>query len=84
MAGNVWEWVEDCQHESYSGAPSDGSAWTAGCSKRSDGKVPRVLRGGSWYDTPYGCRAAYRNYNPDVRDLTYGIRVVRVVSARTP
>ena len=26
--GNVWEWVEDCYHESYAGAPSDGSAWT--------------------------------------------------------
>ena len=43
MHGNVWEWVEDCWHDSYSGAPSDGSAWTTGgdCSKR-------VLRGGSW------------------------------------
>ena len=25
-AGNVWEWVEDCYHESYEGAPRDGSA----------------------------------------------------------
>ena len=28
--GNVWEWVEDCWHASYDGAPSDGSAWTSG------------------------------------------------------
>ena len=41
--GNVWEWVEDCGHDSYDGAPSDGSAWTSGgdCSTR-------VVRGGSW------------------------------------
>ena len=30
MIGNVWEWVEDCVHDAYSGAPQDGSAWTAG------------------------------------------------------
>ena len=41
--GNVWEWVEDCLHENYSGAPTDGSAWTIGgnCGAR-------MLRGGSW------------------------------------
>ncbi len=26
-AGNVWEWVEDCSHQNYQGAPVDGSAW---------------------------------------------------------
>ena len=43
MAGNVWEWVEDCWHENYARAPSDGTAWTSGgnCGRR-------VLRGGSW------------------------------------
>ncbi len=30
MHGNVWEWVEDCWNESYSGAPKDGSP--LGCS----------------------------------------------------
>ena len=24
MLGNVWEWVEDCWHDSYAGAPTDG------------------------------------------------------------
>jgi len=28
--GNVWEWTEDCHHGSYSGAPTDGSAWIGG------------------------------------------------------
>ncbi len=53
--GNVWEWVEDCWNNSYTGAPADGSAWEGGdCAKR-------VLRGGSWYNVDPGIlRAAYR------------------------
>ena len=40
--GNVREWTEDCWHRSFAGAPTDGSAWSAGdCSQR-------VSRGGSW------------------------------------
>ena len=53
--GNVLEWVEDCWHSDYSGAPTDGSAWTSGgnCNRR-------VLRGGSWYNEPRLLRAANR------------------------
>ena len=45
MYGNVWERVEDCWHENYEGAPTDGSAWLEG-----DGGDcnSRVLRGGAW------------------------------------
>ena len=55
MAGNVWEWVEDCWHENYARAPRDGSAWTSGadCGRR-------VLRGGSWNDLPAVLRSANR------------------------
>lgn len=42
MAGNVEEWVEDCHHDSYNGAPSDGSAW------ESPATSFRVVRGGSF------------------------------------
>ncbi len=85
MAGNVFEWVADCYHESYAGAPGNGSAWTGSCYRRSDGVMPRVLRGGAWGDLPYGCRAAYRIYvTPADRDYLVGFRVVGVVSARTP
>ncbi len=42
MTGNVWEWVQDCWHDSYRGAPTDGSAWTSACQY-----VGRGLRGGS-------------------------------------
>ena len=31
MHGNVWEWVQDCWHDSYSGAPADGRAWVVAC-----------------------------------------------------
>lgn len=55
MAGNVWEWVQDCWHDSYQGAPTNGKAWEEGgnCHER-------VLRGGSWNDRPRYLRAAYR------------------------
>ena len=58
VSGNVWEWVEDCRHEDYRGAPTDGSAWTSGgnCGLR-------VLRGGSWLDYPPDLRSANRNRN---------------------
>lgn len=43
MVGNLNEFVEDCEHDSYVGAPSDGSAWTTGCSKEM-----KIRRGGSY------------------------------------
>jgi formylglycine-generating enzyme required for sulfatase activity len=46
MHGNVREWVEDCWHDNYEGAPTDGSAWTQGSYSA------RVLRGGSCYGHP--------------------------------
>ena len=54
-AGNVVEWVEDCWHQNYKGAPEDGSAWTSGgdCGWRG-------LRGGSWRDNPELLRSPYR------------------------
>jgi formylglycine-generating enzyme required for sulfatase activity len=43
MVGNVWEWVEDCYHDNYDNAPTDGSAWITGGDCKS-----RVIRGGAW------------------------------------
>ena len=54
MHGNVWEWVQDSWHNSYEGAPADGSAWVEG--KDSS----RVLRGGSWINGPDWLRSANR------------------------
>ncbi len=54
VIGNVWEWVQDCQNESYAGAPSDGRAWETGdCSRR-------VLRGGSRLNAPVLISSAHR------------------------
>jgi formylglycine-generating enzyme required for sulfatase activity len=72
--GNVWEWVEDCWHDSYGGAPADGSAWTSGsCGKR-------VLRGGAWSGEPRFVRSANRGRSgPGFRNRTYGFRVARTL-----
>ena len=73
MAGNVWEWVEDCWHKTYRGSPTDGRAWTKNCVGSN-----RVSRSGSWeYATSFH-RVAYRNNNPPGnRDDDMGIRCVR-------
>jgi formylglycine-generating enzyme required for sulfatase activity len=70
MHGNVWEWCLDFWHDSYRGAPADGSAWKAA------GGTPRLLRGGSWGSGPRNCRSAYRgNYLPGRRSGLIGFRV---------
>ena len=71
--GNVWEWTQDCWHDSYAGAPTDGSGWTMNCTGNF-----RVLRGGSWYDFPADLTAANRTRNfPDIPNLVYGFRLAR-------
>lgn len=46
MHGNVWEWVEDCWHSDYTGAPASGRSWTDGCTEMETS----VVRGGAWDD----------------------------------
>ncbi|WP_149988258.1 formylglycine-generating enzyme family protein, partial [Microcystis aeruginosa] len=73
MSGNVWEWCEDNWHDSYENAPKDGSAWIKnGDDNRS------LLRGGSWYSDPDGCRSAYRvsNARRDDDSISGGFRLV--------
>jgi formylglycine-generating enzyme required for sulfatase activity len=55
MLGNVWHWTEDCWHESYAGAPNDGSAWSEQFCDR------HVVRGGSWNNLPIFVRSAARS-----------------------
>jgi formylglycine-generating enzyme required for sulfatase activity len=78
MVGNIWEWVEDCYHEAYDGAPTDGSAWTDG-GNCADNR--RVARGGSWYDPPEYLRSANRSWwSGDGRIMFVGFRVARTLS----
>jgi formylglycine-generating enzyme required for sulfatase activity len=75
MHGNALQWLEDCWHVNYLGAPSDGSAWTTGdCSHR-------VLRGGSWtHTTPKDLRDATRFiYATDFRIVVNGFRLGRTL-----
>ena len=71
MLGNVWEWVEDCGHKNYDGAPSDGSAWV----RRGDCRL-RMLRGGSWEDATVRVRSAFRHWEfADTSSDVIGFRV---------
>ena len=74
--GNVREWVEDCWHESYRGAPEDGGPWTTG-----DNCRMRVLRGGAWHNSPQRLRSASRIRNSaGNRSSNIGFRVARTLS----
>jgi formylglycine-generating enzyme required for sulfatase activity len=70
MGGGVDQWVEDCWHKTYQGAPSDGSAWSGGdCSAH-------VIRSGSWKNDASYVRPASRDkYDTNVRYPTHGFRV---------
>jgi formylglycine-generating enzyme required for sulfatase activity/class 3 adenylate cyclase len=72
MAGGVAQWVSDCWHKDYQGAPKDGSSWEApNCRER-------VLRGGSWRNDASYSRAASRNrYDAAVRYPAHGLRIAR-------
>ena len=75
MSGNVWEWVQDCYHDSYQGAPNDGSIFNDGTNCASS---RRVIRGGSWNIEPVALRSAYRlRYFPDDRSYSFGFRLAQ-------
>jgi formylglycine-generating enzyme required for sulfatase activity/predicted Ser/Thr protein kinase len=75
LFGNVFEWVQDCWHDDYVGAPADGAArLDPGCSEHE-------LRGGSWFSAPTVVDAAYRDrFDHEYRSSSIGIRVVRELS----
>ena len=76
MHGNVLEWCLDHYHDSYEGAPMDGSAWV---DAEAEENKPRIIRGGSCLLNPRYCRCAYRSYDyPGNRFNDSGFRVVSV------
>ena len=74
MVGNVFEWVEDCWHDNFDGAPADGSAWVTGdCSKR-------VIRAGSWYYPGTLLQSFFRYWvKSDIWSTGTGFRVARTL-----
>jgi formylglycine-generating enzyme required for sulfatase activity len=74
MLGNAGQWVQDCYHNSYAKAPSNGSAWSSGNCRE------RVYRGHSWKDEPKAQRVAFRDMHPPGgRNNTIGFRVARTL-----
>jgi formylglycine-generating enzyme required for sulfatase activity len=70
--GNSYDWVEDCWHDDYFGAPVDGSAWTSeNCNKH-------VVRGGAWSSAPWNLRSSFRGwFSTNARTNNLGFRVAR-------
>lgn len=75
MLGNVWEWTQDCWHDSYHNAPADGSAWLEADGGDCSG---RLIRGGSWINIPQILRSAFRfRRNTVYADIYLGFRIAR-------
>lgn len=86
-SGNVQEWVADCWHNSYRGAPSSGKAWGGGiygtrnrCTSSDLGN--HVLRGGSFASSTDEVTNTHRfrfNMNQWIQDreATGGLRLAQ-------
>ena len=73
MYGNVEEWVADCYHDAYVGAPENSSPWLKDCK----GEY-RVRRGGSWAMDSAETRSASRDFaTPGLTRNYLGLRVAR-------
>jgi len=73
MHGNVYEWVADCWHADYVGAPADGSAWLDG-----EHCETAHMRGNDWGEAPIFSRSGNRNDRPKtIRGDFLGFRVAR-------
>lgn len=76
MSGNVLEWVEDCWHGDYIGAPANGGAWTSSCNGDKRG-----LRGGSLGNDASGNRATKRDRDFTAKQDKYsGFRLARTIT----
>jgi len=88
MHGNLWEWCSDWYAQNYADAkavdpqgPSSGMIASYWAWVTSVTPTFRVLRDGSWYCGPDGCRSAARGGGLSPSGGDYGFRVVVSVSA---
>lgn len=71
--GYLWEFVADDWHDTYEGAPTNGSNWSIG-----KPGSPHVVRGGSWKDKyPLLTSTARRKIEPDATGDEIGFRCVK-------
>ena len=76
MHGNVTEWLSDCWHKTYEGAPTDGTSWRR--PPRSHRCHRRSVRGGSWFRGARYLRSSARgSLAPHIRSHEVGFRVAR-------
>ena len=69
MLGNAEEWVADCWHDNYWGAPGDQRPRSGDCANH-------AVRGGAWDSTPDEATVSYRSFS-NRGSGTRGFRVVR-------
>ena len=75
MAGNVGEWVQDCHHTDYVGAPADGSAWTSDCVES-----VQVWRGGGYLSPASQVRTMERlTSSPNGLGFALGFRCCQTI-----
>jgi formylglycine-generating enzyme required for sulfatase activity len=91
MLGTVFEWVEDCYHEDYNSAPTDGAAWITTVTKSfeqdtgfrySSGDCSRRrARGGSYMTKPASVRSGSRAWFTVVQEYdNLGFRLARTLT----
>ncbi|BBC22439.1 SUMF1/EgtB/PvdO family nonheme iron enzyme [Pseudanabaena sp. ABRG5-3] len=86
MSGNVWEWCLDEWHDSYADKPeklkSNGNEAWGDLNINDNDNRSRLLRGGSWGNSAWGCRSADRNWNfARGQNVQFGFRVLLVSSS---
>ncbi len=94
MLGNVAEFTADCEHLDYTGAPSDGSAWTTGCHIKQithEGKKitfdPMIIRrGGNYGNEGWAARIFARGHAgfTNASSLGEGFRLAQDVAPARP
>jgi formylglycine-generating enzyme required for sulfatase activity len=84
MVGNVLEWVQDCYHDGYADAPTDGSAWVRKAAHGMpnaalcDDNDRRIDRSASWNNPPNCLSSSHRDTStPNRRGTDLGFRVAR-------